>query len=95
MEAELPYFDSKILDQKPFFIAEIGQNHQGDLELAKNLLREFARVGATAVKFQMRNNQVLFSKVIMSVHTIAKTHLRQHMERIESNWSYRFRNSSR
>ena len=62
MEAELPYFDAKILDQKPFFIAEIGQNHQGDLELAKSLLREFARVGASAVKFQMRDNRMLFFK---------------------------------
>ena len=87
MEAELPYFDAKILDQKPFFIAEIGQNHQGDLELAKSLLREFARVGASAVKFQMRDNRMLFSKnnynrVYDSENAFAATY-GEHREQLE------------
>lgn len=34
------------------FIAEISANHLGSLERAKNLVKEAARVGATAVKFQ-------------------------------------------
>ena len=34
------------------FIAEISANHLGSLERAKNLVREAARIGATAVKFQ-------------------------------------------
>jgi len=34
------------------FIAEISANHLGSFERAKNLVREAARIGATAVKFQ-------------------------------------------
>ena len=38
---------------KPIFIiAEVGVNHNGDLELAKKLIREAARCGADCVKFQ-------------------------------------------
>ena len=38
-----------------YIIAEIGINHQGDVGIAKNLIREAARAGANAVKFQKRN----------------------------------------
>ncbi|SDM88175.1 N-acetylneuraminate synthase/sialic acid synthase [Daejeonella rubra] len=46
----------------PFIIAEVGQNHQGDLDLAREYIRIFAFEGADAVKFQTRNNKQLFSK---------------------------------
>lgn len=36
-----------------FVIAEIGINHNGDLTLAKELLRQAAKSGADAVKFQL------------------------------------------
>lgn len=36
----------------PYFIAEIGVNHEGDLELAKDLIRQVARAGGHAAKFQ-------------------------------------------
>lgn len=55
-------FDRSTLDQNPYIIAEIGQNHQGDPEIAINYIREFAARGASAVKFQTRNNKFLFSK---------------------------------
>jgi N-acetylneuraminate synthase/sialic acid synthase len=45
-----------------FIIAEIGQNHQGDLEKAREYIRIFAFEGADAVKFQTRNNRYLFSE---------------------------------
>ena len=38
-----------------FVIAEIGQNHNGDLEIAKKLIREAKWCGANAVKFQIRD----------------------------------------
>ena len=46
----------------PFIIAEVGQNHQGDLEKAREFIRIFAFEGADAVKFQTRNNRYLFSE---------------------------------
>jgi len=45
-----------------FFIAEVGQNHQGELDIARDYIRIFANEGADAVKFQTRNNRYLFSK---------------------------------
>ena len=41
-------------------IAEIGNNHNGSLKLAKQLVDEAARVGADAVKFQMRDLETLY-----------------------------------
>ena len=44
-----------------FIIAEVGQNHQGELEKALEFIRIFAFEGANAVKFQTRNNKYLFA----------------------------------
>jgi len=38
--------------QQPFIIAEIGVNHEGDMDLAKRLIDEAVQGGADAVKFQ-------------------------------------------
>lgn len=46
----------------PFVIAEVGQNHQGDLDLARKYVKIFSNEGADAVKFQTRNNKKLFSE---------------------------------
>ena len=48
-------------DGKAFVIAEVGQNHQGSLEKAREYIRILAFEGASAVKFQTRNNRYLFS----------------------------------
>ncbi len=45
-----------------FVIAEVGQNHQGDLDTAREFIRIFAFEGADAIKFQTRNNKYLFSQ---------------------------------
>ena len=47
----------------PFIIAEIGGNHEGDLEYAKQLLIEAAESGADAVKFQTYFPDKIVSKV--------------------------------
>ncbi len=52
----------KNMNDSAFIIAEIGQNHQGDFERAKEYIRIFAAEGADAVKFQTRNNKYLFSQ---------------------------------
>lgn len=46
----------------PFFIAEIGHNHQGSLEKALELIKMSKDAGANAVKFQKRNNKKLYTK---------------------------------
>jgi len=48
--------------QPAFIIAEVGNNHQGDVELAKKYIKVFAEHGASAVKFQTRDNKHLFSQ---------------------------------
>lgn len=55
-------FREKELSDSPFVIAEVGQNHQGDLDIAREYIRIFAFEGADAVKFQTRNNSFLFSR---------------------------------
>lgn len=55
-------FGRKDIGDEPFVIAEVGQNHQGDLDKAREYIRIFAFEGADAVKFQTRNNKYLFSQ---------------------------------
>ena len=45
-----------------FLIAEVGQNHQGDLDKAREYVRTFAYEGADAIKFQVFDTEELFSK---------------------------------
>lgn len=40
------------IEAVPYFIAEIGVNHEGNLELAKQMIRQVARAGGHAAKFQ-------------------------------------------
>jgi sialic acid synthase len=58
-----------VVDGKPitrdgpaYVIAEIGNNHQGDLEKAKALVHAARECGVDAVKFQKRENRVLFTR---------------------------------
>lgn len=48
---------------KPFVIAEIGGNHEGNLDYAKKLLIDAAKSGADAVKFQTYFPEKIVSKV--------------------------------
>ena len=52
----------KNLENRSFIIAEVGQNHQGDINIAKKYVEVFASMGADAIKFQTRNNKTLFSE---------------------------------
>jgi len=48
-----------------FTIAEIGINHNGDLEIAKKLIDVAAEAGANAVKFQKRTINLVYSKELL------------------------------
>jgi sialic acid synthase len=80
-------FKKITLDGTPFVIAEVGQNHQGDLDLAREYIKIFASEGADAVKFQTRNNKYLFSheayeKPYESENSFADTY-GKHREKLE------------
>ncbi len=46
---------------KAYIIAEIGNNHEGDVELAKNMIELAAKAGCDAVKFQTIKPELLVS----------------------------------
>lgn len=49
-------------DSDCYVIAEIGHNHQGSLEKAKQLFKAAAECGVNAVKLQKRDNKSLFTR---------------------------------
>src|SRR5688572_17042539 len=49
-------------DTDSYVIAEVGHNHQGDLQKCKDIFRAAKEAGATAVKLQKRDNRTLFTQ---------------------------------
>jgi len=47
---------------EPYIIAELGSNHNGDMELAKKLILEAKKAGADCVKFQSWSKDTIFSR---------------------------------
>lgn len=47
---------------KPYIIAELGSNHNGDMELAKKLMTDAKEAGADCVKFQSWSKDSIFAK---------------------------------
>ncbi|XGC82256.1 N-acetylneuraminate synthase family protein [Bdellovibrio bacteriovorus] len=47
---------------KPYIIAELGSNHNGDMELAKKLIIEAKAAGADCVKFQSWSKDTIFAR---------------------------------
>jgi len=63
----LEVIESDVSARTPIFIvAEIGINHNGDLELAKRLIEESAKAGCDAVKFQKRTVEVVYSANVLA-----------------------------
>ena len=54
-----PYSDTLNL---PFFIAEIGINHNGDVDVAKKLIDLACEAGCNAVKFQKRDIDTVYTQ---------------------------------
>ncbi len=49
-------------DEPVYVVAEIGHNHQGDVEKAKALIHAAKECGVDAVKFQKRDNRSLYTR---------------------------------
>jgi sialic acid synthase len=58
--------DGKVIDDDSYcyVIAEIGHNHQGDIDLAKKMFITAKESGADAVKLQKRDNRKLYTKAM-------------------------------
>ncbi|MDB9751285.1 hypothetical protein OAA85_01735 [Candidatus Pelagibacter ubique] len=53
------------MQKKPFLIAEIGINHNGDLDIAKKLISISKEANFDAVKFQKRDINLVYSKELL------------------------------
>lgn len=51
---------------KPFIIAEVGINHNGNIEIAKKLIDMAKESGCDAVKFQKRDIETVYTKEFLS-----------------------------
>lgn len=74
-------------DQYPFIIAEIGNNHNGSIELAKKMIKVAKEIGVDAVKFQKKDIDTAFSKDLLErpyegEHSFGKNY-REHKEALE------------
>tara|TARA_B100000900_G_scaffold410067_1_gene427131 strand:- start:2140 stop:3003 length:864 start_codon:yes stop_codon:yes gene_type:complete len=58
--------DFQLGKSKVFIIAEIGINHNGDIELAKELILAAKKNGADAVKFQKRTIDIVYDEEILN-----------------------------
>jgi len=54
------------MHQKPYLIAEIGINHNGDIQIAKKLIMNAKESGFDAVKFQKRDINSVYSSEILN-----------------------------
>ena len=55
-------------ERKIKLIAEIGINHNGDLEIAKKLIKNSAECGFDFVKFQKRDIDLVYEKSYLKEH---------------------------
>lgn len=50
-------------NNQPYIIAEIGSNHNGDMQIAEKLIASAKESGADCVKFQSWSKETIFSKI--------------------------------
>jgi N-acetylneuraminate synthase/sialic acid synthase len=94
MTREISVAGRAIGDGHPcFVVAEIGHNHQGDLDLAKRMIKAAAEAGVSAVKLQKRSLDALFTDDLASEptageHAFGPTYLehRRALELDEDAW---------
>ena len=85
--------NKKIITDKSecFVVAEIGNNHMGNFDIAKKIIKKAHECGADAVKLQKRNNKRLFTKKMYSTiynseNSYGKTY-GQHRDFLEFNFN--------
>ena len=49
---------------RPYIIAELGANHNGDLNLARNMIDQAAKCGCSCVKFQSWTKDTIFARKV-------------------------------
>ncbi len=60
--SEVKIGDKKVGDGHPcYVVAEIGINHNGDMDLARRLIDTAVQAGCSAVKFQKRTIEIVYS----------------------------------
>ena len=60
---EIKIGNAMVGDDHPcYIVAEIGINHNGDIEIAKKLIDVAVEAGCNAVKFQKRTIDVVYTK---------------------------------
>jgi len=74
-------------DELPFVIAEIGNNHNGDIELAKKMIKICKGIDVDAVKFQVKDIETAFPKELLDKpyegpNSFGKTY-REHKQALE------------
>jgi N-acetylneuraminate synthase len=62
MKIQLTYKKEVFNYCKPYVIAELGSNHNGDMELAKKLIIHAKEAGADCVKFQSWSKDTIFAR---------------------------------
>ena len=67
----------------PYIIAEIGANHNGDMDLAKKMIDSAITCGCDAVKFQSWNNKSLISKTGYKQNTVFTDSKKKHFGSLE------------
>ena len=74
-------------NEPPFIIAEIGNNHNGDFNMAFKLIKIAKEIGVDAVKLQVKNIEKSFSKELLdssyvNENSFGKTY-REHKQALE------------
>lgn len=64
--AELKLNNGKVIGdyKKPYIIAELGANHNGDMKIARKLIEQAKKAGCDCVKFQSWTKDSVFSKKV-------------------------------
>ena len=67
--------------EKPYLIAEIGINHNGDINIAKRLVDNAVNSNFNAVKFQKRTIDIVYSKDQLNAKRVLGAQLKENKKK--------------